>query len=77
MKNRPATQERIGIENHHAWVCPCGNTEHGMGFHHWDRVGRTYDNSGNSRFFRCDKCSRVIDSETGNILGIETIDASI
>lgn len=72
-ENRQPTQERLGIENHHAWICPCGNTEHSQGFHSWNREKKLYDLTCTSNFFRCDRCGRVIDSETGNIVEIAPV----
>jgi len=73
---KPATQDHIGIEEGGAWICACGNTEHGRGFHPWNRKLSKYDPN-EEKYFRCDKCSRVVDSDTGKFIGFETINARI
>ena len=59
-----------------AWVCVCGNTPHGTGFHPCDNDGYPCEPYANylrvddrwTRLYKCDGCGLVIDTE-GEIKG--------
>jgi hypothetical protein len=53
-----------------AWVCVCGNTAVGVGFYPCDKDGNTVEPVGGwGGLFRCDKCGRIIEAETREIVG--------
>ena len=56
------TQGHIGTDDFGAWTCVCGNTEHRQGFHPWNRETKAYD-ANEPRFFRCNRCERIIDTD--------------
>lgn len=70
------TRERIVLREGgyvDAWVCVCGNTPNHEGFYPCDRHGNLVepdlDGPWDERRYRCDRCRRIIDQDTGYVLG--------
>jgi hypothetical protein len=69
MREEP-TQDKVGIDGcEDAWVCPCGNTPHGQGFHPWPYPDQDSD------IYRCDRCGRLVHCKTRKILGFNNPDS--
>lgn len=55
------------------WECRCGNTAESEGFHPCNEVGEIVDD--NTGYYVCERCYRIIDYVTLQVIGRCGIDA--
>jgi hypothetical protein len=73
-RKAPAVVERINYEDddQDAWICACGNTPAGSGFYPCDKEGNGMEpavGSGWGGLYVCSACGRMIQAETGEVVG--------
>jgi hypothetical protein len=69
--------EHIIANNSGDWVCICGNQPSSNGFYPCTDAGQQVDptpQAWNGRVYVCDRCSRIIDQRTLNVVGRRTAD---
>ncbi len=61
---------RMGLFKNN-WLCWCGNTSKKQGFYPCDDKGEyRRDLFGRGKFYACERCGRIIDPKTMNVIGL-------
>ena len=51
------------------WKCICGNVPHDAGYFSCDDAGARLENGKEQGLYLCGKCGRIINGETGEVVG--------
>jgi hypothetical protein len=66
--------EFITIRETGEFNCICGNTPDDQGAYPCDSEGKLTEDAGNEwpgKLYRCDKCNRIFEGDTGKVVGVK------